>query len=461
MSFMGAPPSLPGERPPKKQHGHHHHRHLSSSRGGAESHYGPSAGAAAAAAAGGGGSCSSHQHKKYFKALQGVGVHMHGGEGDEDEDEEGREEGREGGGEGLTVYGLSADALRDDVAALAVQEERHMMRWRGQEEDPIVIDRFDGRALLDDRSLFMKRKKRGRAGGREGGGEEEGEGGEEVGKEEVDEEERRCDLDRYRDLRRGGKEGGGEGGRDGHHHHHHHHHEQHEQQQAEEEEDQDDDDESAEEGEPFTPSFPVPPSLPRPCTWKQHRLIGITARRARSEPQLEFLLKVKQGGNKLFKFLNFDHKLHGYYRWMKEEEREEGEDYALDAQGRREREEEGRRREREEEFRRRRAMKLLLGPVCEEQMKEEDEEGREEEVLVPTKEMEAVMEKLVAFVLKNGEEFEKKVREKERENVKIKFLKEEDVYHPFYKRLLRRRRREREGGKEGGREGWRGAGRAG
>ena len=29
-----------------------------------------------------------------------------------------------------------------------------------QEEDPIVIDRFDGRALLDDRALFMKKKSR-------------------------------------------------------------------------------------------------------------------------------------------------------------------------------------------------------------------------------------------------------------------------------------------------------------
>lgn len=29
-----------------------------------------------------------------------------------------------------------------------------------QEEDAIVIDRFDGRALLDDRALFMKKKSR-------------------------------------------------------------------------------------------------------------------------------------------------------------------------------------------------------------------------------------------------------------------------------------------------------------
>jgi len=50
-----------------------------------------------------------------------------------------------------------------------------------QEEDPIVIDRFDGRALLDDRSKFIKLKGR---------------------KKEVDddEEEKTLDEERYRDA---------------------------------------------------------------------------------------------------------------------------------------------------------------------------------------------------------------------------------------------------------------------
>lgn len=36
----------------------------------------------------------------------------------------------------------------------------HQPRNAPQEEDAIVIDRFDGRALLDDRALFMKKKSR-------------------------------------------------------------------------------------------------------------------------------------------------------------------------------------------------------------------------------------------------------------------------------------------------------------
>jgi hypothetical protein len=50
-----------------------------------------------------------------------------------------------------------------------------------QEQDPIFIDRFDGRALLDDRAKFIKLKGRRK---------EEGEGAEEAG----------LDRDRYTDL---------------------------------------------------------------------------------------------------------------------------------------------------------------------------------------------------------------------------------------------------------------------
>ena len=130
----------------------------------------------------------------------------------------------------------------------------------------MVIDRFDGRALLDEKRLFIKRKKSKKE--------------EEERDEEEEEVERRCDIERYRDL--GGKTAGveeeeeeealaswqqrqQEGGRSG--------------QQEEEEEEE-------EGGGSFLPSFPVPDGLVLPTSSKQHRLIGMTARRVRGDPQL-------------------------------------------------------------------------------------------------------------------------------------------------------------------------------
>ena len=62
------------------------------------------------------------------------------------------------------IQGYAAEIVKDDDVALNLHHEGHMINWRGQEEDPIVIDRFDGRAL-HDRSKFIKLKSRRRGDG--------------------------------------------------------------------------------------------------------------------------------------------------------------------------------------------------------------------------------------------------------------------------------------------------------
>jgi hypothetical protein len=61
-------------------------------------------------------------------------------------------------------------------------------------------------------------------------------------------------------------------------------------------------------------------------------------------------------------------------------------------------------------------------------------------VLQPPADVRVVIEKLVAFVIKNGKEFEAKVREREASNPRFAFLQKEDMYHPFYKKLLKTER---------------------
>ncbi|KAI5059464.1 hypothetical protein GOP47_0025783 [Adiantum capillus-veneris] len=69
----------------------------------------------------------------------------------------------------------------------------------------------------------------------------------------------------------------------------------------------------------FHPPFPVPDFLlPKlPPTEKVHQIIAGTAKFVKEHGgQSEVLLKVKQGSNPMFGFLNVDHHLHEYYRFL-------------------------------------------------------------------------------------------------------------------------------------------------
>jgi hypothetical protein len=81
----------------------------------------------------------------------------------------------------LAVVGYECKLFRDDETAAAVNGGRFLVPWMGDES--LMIDRYDVRALLDDRKLFKKTKGKQRT----------------ITKEEL-EEEAALDHERYFDL---------------------------------------------------------------------------------------------------------------------------------------------------------------------------------------------------------------------------------------------------------------------
>lgn len=57
-------------------------------------------------------------------------------------------------------------------------------------------------------------------------------------------------------------------------------------------------------------------------------------------------------------------------------------------------------------------------------------------VVLPPSEIRVIVEKLAAYVVKNGPSFEDKILEKERHNPRFSFLYPNDPYHPYYQRRL-------------------------
>ncbi|CAM9262794.1 unnamed protein product [Chrysoparadoxa australica] len=67
----------------------------------------------------------------------------------------------------------------------------------------------------------------------------------------------------------------------------------------------------------FVPVFTLPEGVSAPTSLKLHLVIAGTARRTLTSPQLEVLLRVKQAGNESFEFLSPDSMLHAYYQLLK------------------------------------------------------------------------------------------------------------------------------------------------
>lgn len=57
----------------------------------------------------------------------------------------------------IIALGFECKIFHDDAAALAVEEEKHLIPWFG--DTSLMVDRYDVRLLLDDRKLFRTNKK--------------------------------------------------------------------------------------------------------------------------------------------------------------------------------------------------------------------------------------------------------------------------------------------------------------
>ncbi|CAM9218740.1 unnamed protein product, partial [Hapterophycus canaliculatus] len=69
--------------------------------------------------------------------------------------------------------------------------------------------------------------------------------------------------------------------------------------------------------EEFVPDFGVPQGLVAPSTVRQHMMMVGTARTAVRSPQLEVLLRLKQQSNAAFSFLSDEDPVHPYYVFLK------------------------------------------------------------------------------------------------------------------------------------------------
>lgn len=59
-------------------------------------------------------------------------------------------------------------------------------------------------------------------------------------------------------------------------------------------------------------------------------------------------------------------------------------------------------------------------------------------VLTPPDDVKTVIDKMAAYVARNGDEFEEIVRSKN--DPRFTFLEPDNMYHPFYKRLMQEKR---------------------
>src|SRR6186713_2970473 len=55
-----------------------------------------------------------------------------------------------------------------------------------------------------------------------------------------------------------------------------------------------------------------------------------------------------------------------------------------------------------------------------------------EGIVLPPKDIRAIVEKTAGYVARNGTVFEDRIREKEKHNPKFSFLSVNDAYNPFY-----------------------------
>lgn len=57
-------------------------------------------------------------------------------------------------------------------------------------------------------------------------------------------------------------------------------------------------------------------------------------------------------------------------------------------------------------------------------------------IILPPSDVRGIIEKLAAYVIKNGRAFESKIIEKEKYNPRFSFLFPNDPYHAFYQKKL-------------------------
>ncbi|KAJ3298810.1 hypothetical protein HK104_010258 [Borealophlyctis nickersoniae] len=328
--------------------------------------------------------------------------------------------------ENLLVYGYGSRIFRDDPTAASIDKEEMLIPWREQNEDPILMDRYDVRNLLDNIDDQLGPTEN-----------------------ETDAEEQQYDEERYRDI------------------------------DSEEEAlfDMSEDERLSyveekrkrrrmeQEGKVFVYNYPkstdskdseVADSLPKreiklkypapdgvtpPRSTRIARIIEKTAQfiNDSANPQMEIVIQAKQANNPDFSFLSTADPCHAYYKHVRllmqtglcaygsgdddDDDEDAISDHGGDAGG----------------VPKAENMVQEQQPLWPAQPNFVETVGKLRQVSqaspsleIPPEDLQTVIDKMARFVSKNGPEFERKVREKNQGDPRFAFLLPWNEYHAYY-----------------------------
>ncbi|KAK5638225.1 hypothetical protein RI129_012520 [Pyrocoelia pectoralis] len=204
--------------------------------------------------------------------------------------------------EDLLVFGYACKLFRDDVKALYIDQGKHLIPWMG--EDSLKIDRYDCRGALSELQQY--------------------EASSVTRLSELNESEKRmelmCDDERYYSLKYNEEELEMYKEEEMKRQHQTHNEVQYNYDvPTDPENSQEVSTVVEQEDKPFVPppELNVPPEVELPETVKVNTRIEKTALFiSKQGPQMEILIKTKQGDNPQFRFLNKDDRLHKYYTYL-------------------------------------------------------------------------------------------------------------------------------------------------
>ncbi|KAG2187607.1 hypothetical protein INT44_005296 [Umbelopsis vinacea] len=306
----------------------------------------------------------------------------------------------------LLIFGYEARVFTDDEAAKRIDDGKHLIPWQGIQDNPILVDRFDARNLLDELDGLKFRNKA----------------------PSIDSDDELLDAERYADLDSDEEELFQMSDEDERNQYVEEKRKRRRMEQEQKTYQYSYDDESQsnignnveekilepeEVIENIRCSFQIPNDLEKPKTQKQVDIIEKTAKFIASSSteavQMEITIQAKQASNPLFAFLHKDNRLYKFYRhilWLSNS--------GLSGYGSSDSDSDA-----EEEKKQESNDKIEDTAKSTEQPNHDD--------------IYEAIEKTAAFVAKAGPSLESKIKEKHLGNPKFAFLQPWNEHHAYYR----------------------------
>ncbi|GES78389.1 splicing factor, suppressor of white-apricot homolog isoform X1 [Rhizophagus clarus] len=353
----------------------------------------------------------------------------------------------------LLVFGYEAKTFRDNEMSQKVNKGELLIPWRGETENKILLDRYDVRNLLDERDQFKKvaytmtRKS------------------DDVEQEKLCDEERWADLDsEFEDLYDLSEEE-----RDSYIE------EKRKRKKMLEEDrvysyDYSDENLPYEEEETvivsksksnYAPKYSAPNGMITPSDNRIDEIIERTAKfiNSSTDPQMEIVIQAKQSNNPSFSFLNKDDPLYPYYRHVRlllqtglfayggnddgegsssnEDNGENENDSSNDRSEGNKSTDDYTEDEKRVKLERTKAETSKSNASNSSAHNTASRPSRHfGPVVVPPPDLKIIIDKMSAYVAKNGQSLEAKVREKHIDDPRFSFLLPWNEFHPYYKQKI-------------------------